>query len=104
KLMAQLYIVFLAPILGGLLVGLLMFVRGRGNRHPAESVVDVDARIDSSKIPIPAGAGSGIVIATLFMATLVDLPELRWLVAPGIVSGLAFGLLLWRKHHAWCFR
>jgi hypothetical protein len=102
--MGQLYIVFLAPVLGGLFVGLLRFVRGQGNRQPAKSVVDVVARIDSSKIPVPGGAGAGIVIAALFSATLIELPELRWLVAPGFVSGLAFGLLLWRKHHAWCFR
>jgi hypothetical protein len=102
--MGQLYIVFLTPILGGLLVGLTMFLRGQGKRKPAESVGDVDARIDSSKIPIPAGAGSGIAIASLFIATLVEVPEIRWLVAPGIVAGMAFGLFLWRKHHAWCFR
>jgi hypothetical protein len=86
---------------GGLLVGILRYERGPGRADVAQSPAPRVARIDSSKIPIAGGAGAGIVILTLFIAVLHDLPELRRWAMPGLVAGLVFavGLQVWRRLH-----
>jgi hypothetical protein len=58
-------------------------------------------RIDSSKIPISGGMGAGLLIAILLSGALHDLPLLRVLAIPGILTGLLFAgiLRLWRKSH-----
>jgi hypothetical protein len=92
----------LAGILGGVLIGIVMFLRGQRREEPALSDPVGVARIDSSKIPIRGGIGAGILILILLSGALLELPELRLMAAPGIVGGLVFGaiLLLWRRSHA----
>jgi hypothetical protein len=92
----------LVAILGGVIVGVFMFLRGETQEVSAEITPLGDVRIDSSKIPIRGGTGAGILIAILLSGVLVALPELRLPAAVAIVAGIAFGwlLYLWRKHHA----
>jgi uncharacterized membrane protein AbrB (regulator of aidB expression) len=92
----------LAAILGGVFVGVLMFLRGDTQEEAPGANPIGDVRIDSSKIPIRGGIGAGILIVILLAGVLVALPELRLLAAMAILAGMAFGgiLFLWRRHHA----
>jgi len=92
----------LAAVLGGVFVGVLMFLRGGTQEVTVGSNPIGDVRIDSSKIPIRGGIGTGILIVILLSGVLVALPELRLVAAIAILAGIAFGglLFLWRKHHA----
>jgi hypothetical protein len=92
----------LAAILGGVFVGVLMFLRGDTQEEAPGANPIGDVRIDSSKIPIRGGIGAGILIVILLAGVLVALPELRLLAAMVILAGMAFGgiLFLWRRHHA----
>jgi hypothetical protein len=92
----------LAAVLGGVFVGVLMFLRGDTHEEAVGSNPIGDVRIDSSKIPIRGGIGAGILIVVLLSGVLVALPELRLIAAMAILAGLAFGglLFLWRRHQA----
>jgi len=59
------------------------------------------ARIDSSKITVGGGLGAGILILILLTGLLIELPRLRMLTVPGLLSGLAYAALLhwWRSEH-----
>jgi hypothetical protein len=92
----------IAAVLGGVCVGVLMFLRGDKQGEPMGSNPIGDVRIDSSKIPIRGGIGAGILIVILLTGVLVALPELRLLAAMAILAGMVFGgiLFLWRRHQA----
>jgi len=92
----------LAAVLGGVFVGVLMFLRGDTQEEAAGCNPIGDVRIDSSKIPIRGGIGAGILIVVLLSGVLVALPELRLIAAMAILAGIIFGglLFLWRRHHA----
>jgi hypothetical protein len=92
----------LAAVLGGVFVGVLMFLRGETQGEPVGSNPIGDVRIDSSKIPIRGGIGVGILIVILLSGVLVALPELRLLAAMAILAGTVFGalLFLWRRRQA----
>jgi hypothetical protein len=91
----------LGAILGGVFVGVLMFLRG-DTQETAVAVNPIgDVRIDSSKIPIRGGMGAGILIVVL-RAIIVAAARTRLLAAMAILAGMAFGgiLFLWRRHQA----
>ena len=90
----------LVTILGGVFVGVLMFLRGDRHEEGVGANPIGDVRIDSSKIPVRGGIGAGILIVILLSGVLVALPELRLLAAMAIFAGVAFGglLYLWRRH------
>jgi hypothetical protein len=92
----------LAAILGGVVVGVLMFLRGDTQEEASTANPIGDVRIDSSKIPIRGGIGVGIMIVVLLSGMLVALPELRFIAAMAMLAGIAFGgiLFLWRRHQA----
>jgi len=92
----------LAAILGGVFVGVLMFLRGGTQETGVGANPIGDVRIDSSKIPIRGGMGTGILIVVLLSGVLIALPELRLIAAMAILAGIAFGglLFLWRRHQA----
>ena len=92
----------LVTILGGVFVGVFMFLRGDTHEEVLAANPIGDVRLDSSKIPIRGGVGAGILIVILLAGVLVALPELRLPAALAAFAGVAFGglLYLWRKHHA----
>jgi len=92
----------LASALGGVFVGVMMFLRGDSHEVLAGPNPIGDVRIDSSKIPVRGGIGAGILIVVLLSGVLVALPELRLLAAMALLAGVAFGglLFIWRRHHA----
>jgi hypothetical protein len=99
-LLSDIWPIFLAAILAGVVVGIVKFERG-DRAEPPQANVPRTVRIDSSKIPIGGGLGAGILIIILLTATLHDLPDLRVLAIPGLLGGLVFAVVLhlWRRIH-----
>jgi hypothetical protein len=94
------WMMFIPPLAGGLIAAAIFWF---GPDHAASTPLSAPAvvRIDSSKIPIGGGSGAGILIVILLGGLLHDLPQIRAIAIPGIVSGLLFGvaLHLWRRSH-----
>jgi hypothetical protein len=95
------WMIFLPAIIGGFVIAGVIVMRGCGHAEPTPLNAPGVARIDSSKIPIGGGIGAGILIVILLGGLLLDLPQMRALAIPGILSGLLFGvaLHLWRRSH-----
>jgi hypothetical protein len=94
--------ILLIPVVIGSWLGSIRAYNSRERRPPAVSSESPDlVRIDSSKISISGGIGAGILIIMLLGSALIELPELRFLAAPGLLAGLAFAgiLRLWRRSH-----
>lgn len=100
-LLSDIWPIFLAAILGGVLVGILKFGQSFGRTDSLRADAPAVARIDSSKIPIGGSLGAGLVIAILLTGVLIELPELRLLAALGFVAGMIFAgsMRLWRRMH-----
>jgi hypothetical protein len=100
-LSSDIWPIFLAAILGGVIIGILKFERGAGQTVPTQPNGPRLARIDSSNIPIRGGIGAAILIVILLAGVLIELPELRLVAASGFTLGLIFavGLRLWGRLH-----
>ena len=101
-LLTDIWMIFLAVIIAGILVGSFKFLH-HGDRTDEARFSSPDvARIDSAKIPINGGIGAGVVIAVLLAGVLIELPVLRYMAAPGILGGLLMALALrfWRRSHS----
>lgn len=94
------WMMFIPPLIGGLIAAAIFLV-GPDRADPTPLRAPAIVRIDSSKIPIGGGIGAGILIVILLGGLLLDLPQIRALAIPGILSGLLFGvaLHLWRRSH-----
>jgi hypothetical protein len=100
-LSSDIWPIFLAAILGGVIIGVLKFERGGGRTAPTQPNGPRLARIDSSNIPIRGGIGAAILIAILLVGLLIELPELRLVAALGFIAGLIFAgaFRLWGRLH-----
>jgi hypothetical protein len=94
------WMMFIPPLVGGVIAAAL-YLFGSDHAAPTPLRAPDVARIDSSKIPIGGGIGAGILIAILLSGVLHDLPEVRAMAIPSILSGLIFGVVLrlWRRSH-----
>jgi hypothetical protein len=84
--------------LGGVCIGLVMFWR---DVRPQAGNIDRAAGIGIHNISIQGGIGAGILIVILLGALLMDLPVLRWMALPGLISGVVVGggIALWRYYN-----
>jgi hypothetical protein len=94
----------LAAIPAGFLIWCLWFLNVRWDAPFPKNVIapragPATAAINSAKITIDGGLGAGFLILILLCGLLIELPGLRMLVIPGLLSGLAYAALLhwWRS-------